>query len=203
MKKISLSLVIMIAFLMLPFSVLADKVNTDSNIENSQNQENSKVEDEDEDENEEEESKEVNVYFFHGDGCPHCADAKKFFDSIEEQYGHLFKLVAYETWYDSSNAALLEKVGEAREEDITGVPYILIGNKSWGGYASDLDEDIIKTIENEYNKPVDERYDIMDLIDVDDNEKEDYSDDAMILIVILVVTAAIVGGVVFARKKTA
>lgn len=199
MKKISLLLVIMAVFLMLPFSVLADKVNTDSNVENSQNQENSKVE------GEEEESQEVNVYFFHGDGCPHCAEAQKFFDSIEEQYGHLFKLVAYETWYDSSNAALLEKVGEAREEDITGVPYILIGNKSWSGYASDFDEDIIKTIEDEYNKPVDERYDIMDLIDVDNNdsEKEDYSDDAMILIVILVVAAAIVGGVVFARKKTA
>lgn len=26
----------------------------------------------------------VNIYFFYGDGCPHCAEAEEFFDSIED-----------------------------------------------------------------------------------------------------------------------
>jgi len=29
----------------------------------------------------------INIYFFHGNGCPHCEDATKFFDSIKEKYG--------------------------------------------------------------------------------------------------------------------
>ena len=27
--------------------------------------------------------KEVKVYFFHGDGCSHCAEAEEWFDKIE------------------------------------------------------------------------------------------------------------------------
>ena len=201
MKKIGLLFVIMITLLVFPFSVLADK-NT-SSTDNSKNNE-VEVEDQNDDEGEESSSKEVKVYFFHGDGCPHCEDAQEFFDSIEDEYGDLFELVAYETWYDADNADLLQQVAEAREENVTGVPYILIGNESWSGYASDYNEDIIETIEEEYKKEVSDRYDIMELIDTGETneDKEDYSDDAMILIIILIIVAAIVAGVVFARKKT-
>lgn len=204
MKRIGLLFVIMITLLVFPFSVLADK-NT-SSTDNSKNNE-VEVEDENDGEDDEEKessSKEVKVYFFHGDGCPHCEDAQEFFDSIEDEYGDLFELVAYETWYDADNADLLQQVAEAREENVTGVPYILIGNESWSGYASDYNEDIIETIEEEYEKEVTDRYDIMELIDTGETneDKEDYSDDAMILIIILIIAAAIVAGIVFARKKT-
>ena len=199
MKKINL-LLLMMAVLVLPFSVLADKVASDDNAENSQNQE-MVIE-----ESEDGKSKEVNVYFFRGDGCPHCAEAEDFFDSIEDEYGDLFEIKDYETWYDSSNAALLEKVAEARGETVSGVPYILIGNKSWSGYSSDFNDEIIEKIKEEYKTSVDERYDIMELIGYDDDESEEeksYSTDVMILIIILAVSAAVVGGIGFARKKTA
>ncbi len=188
MKKFGLLLVVMLSFLMLPFSVLADENTNDGNNESS----------------EENVSKEVKVYFFYGDGCPHCANAEEFFDSIEEEYGELFELVAYETWVNSDNAALLEKIGEARDEVIGGVPYIIIGNKSWHGYGSDNDDEIIDTIKSEYETEVSERYDIIDLVgNVDSSKKNDYSDDIMILIAILIVAAGVVTGIVFARKKTA
>ncbi len=199
MKKLGLLLVIMIAFLMLPFSVLADKSSSSSNDVES----NEEVEDDSE---ESDTGKEVRVYFFHGDGCPHCADAEEFFDSIEDEYGDLFEIVAYETWYDADNAALLEKVAAARDEDISGVPYIIIGNKSWAGYLSDFDDEIIEAIEEEYEVAVSDRYDIMNLVSFDDDDStanKSYSDDVMSLIVILIIGVAVVTGVVFARKKTA
>lgn len=181
----------MISFFSIPFAVFAD-------------------DGESEDEKIEEKDKEVKVYFFHGDGCPHCAEAKEFFDSIEEEYGDLFELISYETWKNDDNAEGLQKIGEMREEKIEGVPYILIGNKSWPGYIEDFNDDIIEAIKEEYEVEVDERYDIMELIDYDfvrdgdshQVEDKDYSNDVIILILILIVGAGIVSGVAFARKKT-
>lgn len=184
MKKLGLLLITVMAFLVMPLTVFADEVSSDD----TQSQE----------------SQKVKLYFFHGNGCPHCAEAEEFFDSIQAEYGDKFEIVAYETWYDSSNAELLQKVGDARDENITGVPYILIGNKSWSGYTSSYGDEIIEAIKSEYEKPVDERYDIMKLIGVDgENNKKDYSTDTMILIIMLVIASATVFGIITARKKTA
>ena len=199
MKRLVVFFIILMAFLMVPFSVLADGVTENKKeSETSENDDNSS--------DSEEKREKVNVYFFHGDGCPHCADAKDFFDSIEDEYGHLFELVSYETWKNSDNADLLEQVGEVREEEITGVPYILIGNKSFSGYRSDFNDDIIEAIENEYEVESSKRYDIMAFLDVlneDDNEKKKDSSDVISLIIILATTSAIVTGILFARKKNA
>ena len=199
MKKLGLLFIVMISLFVLPISVLADK----NNSKNEDIESNEKIDDEESDKK----KSKVKVYFFHGDGCPHCADAEEFFDSLEDEYGDLFEVVAYETWYNEENSALLEEIGETRDETITGVPYILIGNKSWAGYASDYDDEIIDAIKDEYNTPDKDRYDIMDLIDIanGDNEKENkesVSSDVITLILIIIVVAGIVGGVVVARKKS-
>lgn len=198
MKKLGLLFVVMISLFVLPISVLADK----NNSKNEDVESNEKIDDEESDKK----KSKVKVYFFHGDGCPHCADAEEFFDSLEDEYGDLFEVVAYETWYNEENSALLEEIGETRDETITGVPYILIGNKSWAGYASDYDDEIIDAIKDEYSTPDKDRYDIMDLIDIanGDDEKENkasVSSDVITLILIVIVVAGIVGGVVVARKK--
>ena len=199
MKRLVVFFIILMAFLMAPFSVLADGVTENKKeSETSENADNSS--------DSEEKKEKVNVYFFHGDGCPHCADAKDFFDSIEDEYGHLFELVSYETWKNADNADLLEQVGEVRDEEITGVPYILIGNKSFSGYRSDFNDDIIEAIENEYEVESSKRYDIMDFLDVindDDDEKEKISSDILSLIIILAAVGAVVTGIVFARKNNA
>lgn len=153
-------------------------------------------------------NKKVKVYFFRGDGCPHCEEAEAFFDVIKEQMGEYYEIVDYETWYNTENAELLQKIAEARDEDIKGVPYIIIGNKSWAGYSSDYDDEIVNTIKSEYEKEPDSRYDIMELVntgktnDMEEEEKS-YAKDAMILVAILVVVAGVVTGIVVARKKTA
>lgn len=199
MKRLVVFFIILMAFLMVPFSVFADGV--------TENKKQSEISENDDNNSDSEDKKEkVNVYFFHGDGCPHCADAKDFFDSIEDEYGHLFELVSYETWKNADNADLLEQVGEVRDEEIKGVPYILIGNKSFSGYRSDFNDDIIEAIENEYEVESSKRYDIMDFLDVindDDDEKEKISSDILSLIIILAAVGAVVTGIVFARKNNA
>lgn len=183
MKKIKFLFVIMLGFLLLPFSVFAEDAepNDDAN-------------------------KKVNVYFFYGNGCPHCAEAEKFFDSIQEEYGQYFTLVDYETWYDTDNAALMEKVAEARKETADGVPYIIIGDQSWSGYASTYDEELKSKIKEEYEADANSRYDIMNYVDdihakVDDKNKS-YAQDVMVVIALILVLSGVAGGIWFARKKS-
>lgn len=194
MKKFKLYLAIIMCLLMIPFTVFADEADTDSKDEATTEEKDTKNED----------SKKVKIYFFRGEGCPHCAEAEEFFDSIKDEYGEYYKIVDYETWYNTENADLLQKVGNARNEKISGVPYILIGNKSWSGYSSDMNDEIISTIKSEYEKDVADRYDIMELIDTDSTKAKEKSKsgDVMALIIVLIVVAGISYGVVVARKKT-
>ena len=52
----------------------------------------------------------INIYIFWGDGCPHCEEAIKFFNSIEDEYGKYYKLVKYEVWNDQDNSKLMDEV---------------------------------------------------------------------------------------------
>ena len=47
----------------------------------------------------------VVIYFFHGATCSHCAEAKEWFASIEEEYGSMYRIEYYEVWNDEDNAA--------------------------------------------------------------------------------------------------
>ncbi len=94
----------------------------------------------------------IKVYIFYGDGCPHCHRAFEFFKSIDEEYGKYYKLVKYETWYSSSNNKMMFKVAEKMGTDTEnlGVPYIIIGDKTFEGYTESYDDDIKKAIKDAY-----------------------------------------------------
>ena len=117
MKKVLLSVIALVMTLMFPLNVLADK---------------------------KEESKDkINVYLFWGNGCGYCEAAKEFFASIEDEYGEYFNLVEYEVWYDKDNNALKDSVAEYFNDDVSGVPYIIIGETTFGGYAADFTDNFI------------------------------------------------------------
>ena len=54
----------------------------------------------------------VNAHLFYGEGCPHCAKERTFFDIIKNKYPQL-NLTEYEIYYDKENNALLQKVGQS------------------------------------------------------------------------------------------
>ena len=86
------------------------------------------------------------IYFFRGEGCPHCVEAEAWFQSIEDEYGSYFKVIDYETWYNQENAELMKKVAKARGEEANGVPYIIIGDKSWMGFTQSYTDEMLKEI---------------------------------------------------------
>ena len=151
-----------------------------------------------------EENNEVNLYFFRGEGCPHCEEAEEWFAAIEEEYGSKFNVVDYETWYNEENQELMKRVADARGEEANGVPYIIIGNQSWNGFTESYESEMISKIESEYAKSEDDRYDIMKLLPklTKEKDKDSTGSDILALIIILVVVGGICFGVYKARSKT-
>ena len=183
MKKFKILFLLMISLLFIPFGVFAEDNSSDS----------ASTDD-----------KKVNIYFFRGEGCSHCAEAEEFFESIKDEYGQYYNMVDYETWYNEDNASLMEKVAEARGEEAEGVPYIIIGDQSWNGYSTDYDDAIKDKIKEVYEQDPADRYDIMNYLDSDTSKNEkSYSSDIVALILIILVSGGVISGIWFARKKTA
>lgn len=96
---------------------------------------------------------EITLYFFHGNGCPHCAEEEEYLKTIENKYDN-FKIVRYEVWYNDSNAQLLEKVNKVFSISKVGVPTNVIGNTVISGFGSTTGSKIERAIDfykkNEY-----------------------------------------------------
>ena len=176
MKKMKLFLVLVLALLMVPFGVCAD----------------------------EGDKKEVNVYFFKGEGCGFCAAGLEWFDELDDKYDDMYELHEYETWYDEKNANLMNAVAKARGETVSGVPYIIVGNQSWNGFDESIGKEILDKIKEEYK--AEERYDVMDYVDesvlVKEPAKDDsIADDIAVTVLLLVVVAGVGLGIYALRKS--
>lgn len=98
-------------------------------------------------------NKKVNVYLFRGDGCPHCQEAEEWFSELskDEEYSKYYTLVDYEVWYNEENASLMEKVAKDLGTEANGVPFMVIGEKYFSGFSSDMADDIKAAIKDAYN----------------------------------------------------
>lgn len=191
MKVLKYLVVLLAIFLIMPFAVFAEE-------EASNNDENTT---EEASSNDNSDSKKVNVYFFRGEGCPHCAEAEEWFDSIKEEYSEYYNLIDYEVWYNTDNSDLMQKVADARGEEAEGVPYIIIGDKSWNGFDSSYEEDMINQIKSVYAQDVKDRYDIMTLLtDSKTSKKDSNASDILVLLAIIVVAGGI-GFVIYKARK--
>ena len=86
------------------------------------------------------------LYFFHGDGCPHCAEEEKYLEHIKEKYPDLV-IQEYEVWYNEDNSELLQKVEKAFQITRPGVPTTVIGKTVIIGFGSSTASKIERAIE--------------------------------------------------------
>lgn len=112
----------------------------------------------------------VNIYFFRGEGCPHCAKEEIFLEELKSRYPSM-KVSDYEVWYNKNNQELLTKVAEKLNVKVSGVPFTIIGDKTFFGFSesatgpamearvkegleSTLPDSVADTIKAETSKPV-------------------------------------------------
>lgn len=100
----------------------------------------------------------INVYLFFGEGCSHCKALKYYLNNLDAKYKNMFKLYTFEVWGNMNNQILMNKFGDELEVEIDGVPFLVIGDVSFSGYSTSLNEDILDEIINNYES--EERIDI-------------------------------------------
>lgn len=91
----------------------------------------------------------INLYLFYGEGCPHCASEKEFLQNMKTKYPRL-EIHEYETWYNSENNTLMERVKKAVGDTNNYVPYTVIGKSSFTGYNENIAYQLEEKIKN-YN----------------------------------------------------
>ena len=103
----------------------------------------------------------ITIYMFRGKGCGYCKKFLTYINSIVDDYGKYFKVQTYEVWYDKDNAELMKDVAEFLGEKAEGVPFIIIGDKTFNGYTESYNEDIKAAIKKLYDTKKKDRYDVM------------------------------------------
>lgn len=173
MKKL-IGILLGLCFLFIPFVANAEtKAKIDVSKYNTLNLEKTLAEEEitPEFENYKENDKQITIYLFRGKGCGYCRSFLTFLNGITNEYGKYFKLVSFETWYDKDNNELLSEISNFVGQSAQGVPYIVIGDQIFPGYASSYDEGIKEAITTLYDS--DDRYDIFEEYNkkIDEEEK--------------------------------
>ena len=156
-KKLTLLLVLLFGIIILPTTIKAETVYKTLNFKEALAEE----EIEEKFTNYKETDDQVTIYLFRGKGCGYCRSFLEFMNSIADEYGKYFKIVSYEVWNDSANSQLLTDVSAFLGQPAGGVPYVVIGDKVFAGYASAYDDDIKSTIKELYNTKKKNRYDVM------------------------------------------
>ncbi|MEJ5201147.1 MAG: thioredoxin family protein [Anaerolineales bacterium] len=85
------------------------------------------------------------IYFFWGDGCPHCANAKPFLEELKKNHPQV-EVRAYEVWYVDENQELLKKMAATYGFEATAVPTFFIGTQYWVGYNDTIKAQIEKVV---------------------------------------------------------
>ncbi len=81
------------------------------------------------------------LYFFWGNGCPHCAEAEPFLKDLVKKYPQM-EVRAYEVWYNDENQSLFQKMGAAFGYTPKAVPGIFLGELHWEGYTGSIGGEI-------------------------------------------------------------
>ncbi|MBP9853176.1 MAG: hypothetical protein QG629_338 [Patescibacteria group bacterium] len=87
------------------------------------------------------------IYFFWGDGCPYSDDMAKFFTSINLTRGQKYTLQSLEVWNNDDNDELMKDMGLSLGADTSGVPLLVVGDKTFDGYTADMNDDILAAID--------------------------------------------------------
>ncbi|MGC9394535.1 MAG: thioredoxin family protein [Anaerolineae bacterium] len=83
----------------------------------------------------------VPIYFFWGDGCPHCEAEKPFLQKLVRNNRRV-TLYEYEVWYSPENQELFKQMAAALGFEPRGVPTTFVGNRYWVGYSDVMGAEI-------------------------------------------------------------
>jgi thiol-disulfide isomerase/thioredoxin len=87
----------------------------------------------------------VRLYFFWGNGCPHCEREKEFLSQLKAELPALM-IESYEVWQNRANAGFFSQMTSRAGIRSTGVPVTFIGNKVVVGFSERDKAEILSAI---------------------------------------------------------
>lgn len=95
----------------------------------------------------------IKIYLFYGDGCPHCANEKRFLEDLIKKYDNI-EIIYYEVWNNVENDKLMNNTKEKLGIERKGVPFTVIENNGYVGYNENIGyqiEEVIKELSDSNN----------------------------------------------------
>jgi thiol-disulfide isomerase/thioredoxin len=83
----------------------------------------------------------VTIYFFWGEGCPHCAEAKPFLQRLASRHPEL-QIRSYEVFNNKENLDLFSRMAKSVGEEAKGVPAFFIGDAMFTGFSDEIARDL-------------------------------------------------------------
>ena len=81
------------------------------------------------------EENKISLYLFKGAECPHCAEEKKWLETIKEDYKDYLNVYEFEVWHNEENAKYYEEVKEIMKSKTTSVPFTVVGKYYYIGFS--------------------------------------------------------------------
>ncbi len=104
--------------------------------------------------------KQFTVYFFWGEGCPHCAEEKPFLEALQQRHPGM-DIRSYEVWHDKQNAALLADLSRAYQNSLSGVPTTFVDRKVFVGFTEQTGRQLAFAVERCAEEPCVDPLDIL------------------------------------------
>ena len=144
------------------------------------------------------------IYLFRGKGCSHCYEFLEYASTdLVKNYGDKFRLQTYEVWNNKDNANLMQSVSDYFNDNASGVPYIVIGEKTFNGYSKSMNKDIESAIDklNESEK----KFDVLKKVDLKKikSDKSETDSTSIIVFTLFALVALVVLVVTSFKKKEA
>jgi thiol-disulfide isomerase/thioredoxin len=123
------------------------------------------------------EEKNVNMYLFYGEECPHCHDLLEFLEPYSQKHKNV-TLYKYEVWHDEENQKLFAEIHELLNNKSNSIPFLIIGNTVVNGYNKEQTPDTIKNAVSFYsNTEYKDKVGIyLGLVEDNDNEEVEYEE---------------------------
>ena len=96
-------------------------------------------------------SAEKTLYFFWGEGCPHCAAAKPFLAELQRKYPEVI-ISAYEVYNNQKNLDYLRDMAKLHGVEPKGVPIFFFGKKIFEGFNENIAKEIEVVVSAEMKK---------------------------------------------------
>jgi thiol-disulfide isomerase/thioredoxin len=88
------------------------------------------------------------LYFFWGEGCPHCAAAKPFLGTLKKKYPGI-EIRSFEVFNDEENLKFMQEMAKSRGMEPKGVPTFILDEKIFEGFNENIAHEIEAAVATE------------------------------------------------------